>query len=256
VPAGEAECVCLPKPVLPVALSVYRSSGAWRLSFKTPPCSVIAEYFVRIDDEKERSAGYEEEIDLMTGRPRARDWVMVPDEELLPGEHTVTARMVHRDGRVDGPHKLRFSLAEELLADTKTRLEMLRSSFTEFAEHQKEHTFLMFTVLFNLPETTVREIPLLGRRLLLARAHPARRPAQWIRSEELDGPHCGPALPAPVHPFGLRSGGLPRRHALAGSRAPAQAARLTPTADLVSSQRRDGRAVSIGRRIVFCRKAR
>jgi hypothetical protein len=155
--AAVQECVCLSKPVLPVALSVYRSSAAWRLSFRIPPCVVIAEYFVRIDGEKERSAGFEEEIDPVIGRPRVRDWVMVSDVDLLPGEHTVTVRMVRRDGKVDGPYKLRFSPEEELLADGKTRLEMLRSSFIEFAEYQEEYTILMFSVLFGMRET-VREI--------------------------------------------------------------------------------------------------
>lgn len=89
--------------------------------------------------------------------------------------------MVRRDGTVDGPHKLRFSPEDEVLAAAKSRLEMIGDAMIGFAEHQEEHTFLMFTSLFSMADA-LREIRYsvdgcgLGERVVIGAAPDPERP--------------------------------------------------------------------------------
>ena len=157
-PAIAQECACLSQPVLPVALRVASNiaSAGWLIEIRTPVCRVFTDYLVRFDDRPEESLGHAEELDMMTARPMARSSMIVPEKLITPGDHKVQVRMIRRDGTVDGPHTLSFNREAVILADAKSRIEEMRNNLISFAEHQEEHTFLMFSAL-DQPES-VREI--------------------------------------------------------------------------------------------------
>ena len=76
-PSKEA-CACMPKPVLPVALSAMESNQGWSLSLKLPPFAVYTDIFLRFDDQPEISTGHDHSLDVMTGKPEVRRWIMLP----------------------------------------------------------------------------------------------------------------------------------------------------------------------------------
>src|SRR5262245_29898001 len=153
----DAACGCMPKPVLPVALSATESNQGWSLYFKLPPFAVYTDIRVRFDDHPEESTGHDADLDVMTGKPEVRRVIMLPPEWVTPGEHTVTVRMVRPDGRVDGPDRLSFNPGDASLADAKGLLETMGSSMISFAEHGEEVTWLMLTSLFSM-EPELKEI--------------------------------------------------------------------------------------------------
>jgi hypothetical protein len=155
--APAAGCACLPAPVLPVTLRASRGNAGWKLFFHVPPYSAFTEVFARFDDHPEESTGHEVELDLMTGKPEARLWVVLPDAWVTPGEHTVAVRMVRRDGTVEGPHTLRFHPGDQLLADAKYAFDSFGDRLVAFAEHSDLYTWLMLTHLFGMEES-LREI--------------------------------------------------------------------------------------------------
>jgi hypothetical protein len=58
-PAASKEksaCACMPKPVLPVAMSVSGSNQGWSLRFRLPPYMAYTEMLVRFDDRPEESS--------------------------------------------------------------------------------------------------------------------------------------------------------------------------------------------------------
>jgi len=129
-------CECsVPRPVLPVSLTADRSNQGWMLSFSLAPYSGFTDVLVRFDEQPEESLGHETSLDVMTGKPQVRTWMVLPADWVTPGEHAVGVRMVRRDGTVDGPHKLRFSPGDEALAEAKSLLATLGDSMIEFAEH-------------------------------------------------------------------------------------------------------------------------
>ena len=169
----ESTCACMPKPVLPVAMSASGSNQGWSLSFRLPPYLAYTEMFYRFDDHPEESTGHESSLDVMTGKPEVRTRITLPHAWVTPGEHTVMVRMVRPDGSVDGPHKLRFNAEDESLAMAKSTIEMVGNEMIGFAEHMEEDTALMFTSLFSMADS-LKEIRYsvndcsLSRRIVLA----------------------------------------------------------------------------------------
>lgn len=86
--AEACECSVL-KPVLPVSLTASRSNQGWTLSFNVPPYSGFTDVFVRFDEQPEASTGHETSLDVMTGKPEARTWMVLPEDWVTPDEHTV-----------------------------------------------------------------------------------------------------------------------------------------------------------------------
>jgi len=181
-PKEDAACGCMPKPVLPVALSAMESNQGWSLYFKLPPFAVYTDIYVRFDDHPEESTGHDADLDVMTGKPEARRTILLPPEWVTAGEHTVAVRMVRLDGTVDGPHKLKFNAGDESLAEAKGLLETMGSSMIGFAEHGEEVTWLMLTSLFGMAED-LKEIRYsvddcsLGQRIVIGEPEDPKKPS-------------------------------------------------------------------------------
>lgn len=105
---------------------------------------------------------------------------------------------------MDGPHKLRFSPGDEALAEAKSLLATLGDSMIEFAEHQDEHTFLMFTSLFSMRDS-LREIRYSVDGLRAGRAGRDRCRAGPGKARRRGGAR-GPAVPDPASNLRAQAG--------------------------------------------------
>jgi len=150
--ARTAGCACAPKPVLPVALVPVPGERGWTLNLRLPPLAAVSELFVRFDDQAEESTGHDYALDVMTGKPEVRTWIVVPHSWVTPREHTVAVRIAHPDGTVEGPFSLHFDPRDELLADAKSNVERTGNEMLSFAEHSDEVTWLFFSGLFEMRE--------------------------------------------------------------------------------------------------------
>ncbi|HET9766377.1 MAG TPA: hypothetical protein VFS60_06000 [Thermoanaerobaculia bacterium] len=176
-PAPTAACPCLPKPVLPVALSAMESSWGWALTFITPPCPPVVELRVGVDGRKPVSLGREETKDPLTHRRAAQHQFIFAREDLAgskgdpDGDHVLAVEIVRPGGRVDGPYKLLLSPREERLAAAKLQLARSPRTYVSFAEHGSVYTWLGFHSLFGM-RNSLREVRysvndcLLGHRLV------------------------------------------------------------------------------------------
>jgi hypothetical protein len=148
-----AGCACAPKPVLPVVLSPQLSSSGWTLYLRLPPLAAVSEILVRFDDRPEESTGHEHNLDVMTGKPEARTWMVVPTDWATPRDHTVAVRLAHPDGAVEGPYKLYFNPRAERLASAKSTVELGGDSVISFSEDSELYTWLEFGTLFSMRDS-------------------------------------------------------------------------------------------------------
>ncbi len=173
-----------------MALRADEGEDGWTLDFELPPFAGYTDVLVSFDARPPASLGHEHALDVMTGLPRARTWMILPPEWPTPGEHRVTVRLVRRDGSVDGPHVLRFDAGAERLALAKRTVEELGSDLLSFAEHGDEVTWLGFSTLFDLRHS-IREVRYsidecsLGERIVFA-ADPEAEPTAAGRRREND----------------------------------------------------------------------
>jgi hypothetical protein len=151
--AASAGCACVPKPVLPVVLDPMPDGRGWRLNFRLPPLAAVSELFVRFDDHDEEATGHEQVLDVMTGKPEVLTWTVVPNEWVTPREHTVTVRIAHPDGTVEGPYALHFDPRGALLTEARSRVERTGDEMLLFAEHSDEVCWLFLSSLFELRDS-------------------------------------------------------------------------------------------------------
>ena len=141
-------CACAGPPVGPIELRAEEIDDGWELHFARPPFAGYTAVFARFDDRPETSTGHERWLDVMTGKPHVRDWIIVPYEWVTPGAHRLDLRLVRFDGRAE-TRRLRFDAAAERLALAKRTLAQLGERAFGFAEHGDEVTWLGFTVAFS-----------------------------------------------------------------------------------------------------------
>jgi hypothetical protein len=156
--AAKAEgcCDCPAPPARPITLRTYEGRDGWELSFELPPYAGYTDVFVRFDDRPETNVGHEHALDVMTGKPQVRTWMIVPYEWVTPGAHRVSLRLTRLGGRVDR-RLLGLDAAKERLAKAKHALARLDETAVGFSEHGDEVTWLGFTHLYS-HRASLREI--------------------------------------------------------------------------------------------------
>ncbi|HET9766378.1 MAG TPA: hypothetical protein VFS60_06005 [Thermoanaerobaculia bacterium] len=141
-------CDCAVPPARPITLRTYEGRDGWELHFELPPYAGYTDVFARFDDRPEANVGHEHVLDVMTGKPRVRTWIIVPQEWATPGAHRVSLRLTRIGGRVDR-RLLSFDAARERLAVAKRYLANLDEDDVSFSEHGDEVTWLAFTHLYS-----------------------------------------------------------------------------------------------------------
>lgn len=153
---AEGCCDCAVPPVRPITLRTYEGRDGWELHFELPPYAGYTDVFVRFDDRPEINTGHEHALDVMTGKPQVRTWMIAPPEWATPGAHRVSLRLTRLSGRVDR-RLLSFDAARERLAVAKRYLASLDEDDVSFSEHGDDVTWLAFTHLYS-HRASLREV--------------------------------------------------------------------------------------------------
>ena len=141
-------CDCPLPPSRPIALRAVEGRDGWQLNFELPPYEAYTDVFVRYDDRPEVNTGHERTLNVMTGKPQARSWTIVPPEWAAPGTHRLSLRLAGLGGRVDR-RVLLFDADRERLTLAKRDLADLDEDDVSFSEHGQDVTWLAFTHVYS-----------------------------------------------------------------------------------------------------------
>ena len=143
-----AKLSSIPEKVVenPVTLILQESSGGWGASFGLSDFRA-KELFYRLDGQGDfKSTGFQQTRNLQTGEHMVNLYVPLPN--LAEGEHTIEAKYVDRNGVVNGPYTLKFSTADERMAESKMAINMTSNSWLSFRDYDGK-LLLYFTQLMS-----------------------------------------------------------------------------------------------------------
>lgn len=151
IEAGEARWAKLlstPERVLenPVTLIAQLSNGGWAVIFTLTDFKA-KELFYKLDGKDDfQSTGHLPYKNAQTGLPMVNTHVPLPN--LPPGEHTIEVKYVDKNEKTNGPYTLRFSTADEQLAQGKMMLNAASGSWLSFRDYDGK-VLLYFTTLMS-----------------------------------------------------------------------------------------------------------
>jgi hypothetical protein len=128
----------------PVSLVAQQSGAGWGITF-TLADYTAKELFFRLNGAGDfQSTGHLPNVQPQTGRPMINPYVPLPN--LPPGEHAIEVRYTDRNDRTNGPYTLKFSTADQQLAQGKMMVSSTRGSWLSFRDHDGK-LLLYFTTL-------------------------------------------------------------------------------------------------------------
>jgi hypothetical protein len=130
----------------PVSLSAMQSNSGWAVVL-TLGDYTAKEMFYRLDGQGEfKSTGHLPNQSPQTGRPMINPHVPLPN--LSPGEHSIEVRYVDKNDQSNGPYTLKFSTADQQLAQGKMMLNAAAGSWLSFRDYDGK-VLLYFTTLMS-----------------------------------------------------------------------------------------------------------
>jgi Domain of unknown function (DUF4062) len=130
----------------PVTLTAQLSNGGWAVTFQVADFKV-KELFYKLDGKGDfQSTGQLPIKNAQTGLPMVNTYVPLPN--LPPGEHTIEVKYVDKNDKTNGPYTLKFSTADEELAQGKMILNMTAGSWLSFRDYDGK-VLLYFTQLLS-----------------------------------------------------------------------------------------------------------
>jgi hypothetical protein len=130
----------------PVTLTAQLSNGGWAVTFQVADFKV-KELFYKLDGKGDfQSTGQLPIKNAQTGLPMVNTYVPLPN--LPPGEHTIEVKYVDKNEKTNGPYMLKFSTADEELAQGKMILNMTAGSWLSFRDYNGK-VLLYFTHLMS-----------------------------------------------------------------------------------------------------------
>jgi hypothetical protein len=130
----------------PVTLTAQLSNGGWAVTFQVADFKV-KELFYKLDGKGDfQSTGQLPIKNAQTGLPMVNTYVPLPN--LPPGEHTIEVKYVDKNEKTNGPYTLKFSTADEELAQGKMILNMTAGSWLSFRDYNGK-VLLYFTHLMS-----------------------------------------------------------------------------------------------------------
>lgn len=133
-------------PDNPVTLTAQQSNGGWGVVFSLADYKA-KELFYRLDGQGEfQSSGVLPSKNPQTGLPMVNTFVPLPN--LAPGEHTIDVRYTDKNGQMNGPYTLKFSTADEQMAQGKMMLNATAGSWLAFRDYEGK-VLLYFTQLMS-----------------------------------------------------------------------------------------------------------
>jgi len=143
-----AKLLSTPERVLenPVSLTAQFSSGGWAVIFTLTDFKA-KELFYKLDGKGDfQSTGQLPYKNPQTGLPMVNTHVPLPN--LPPGEHTIEVKYVDKNEKTNGPYTLKFSTADEQLAQGKMMLNAASGSWLSFRDYDGK-VLLYFTTLMS-----------------------------------------------------------------------------------------------------------
>ena len=143
-----AKLLSTPERVLenPVTLTAQFAGGGWSVIFQLSDFKA-KELFYRLDGKGDfQSSGLLPYKNPQTGLSMVNPNVPLPN--LAPGEHSVEVKYVDRNEKSNGPYTLKFSTADEQLAQGKMMLNAASGSWLTFRDYQGK-VLLYFTTLMS-----------------------------------------------------------------------------------------------------------
>jgi hypothetical protein len=130
----------------PVTLTTQLSNGGWAVTFQIADFKA-KELFYKLDGKGDfQSTGQLPMKNAQTGLPMINTYVPLPN--LAPGEHTIEVKYVDKNEKTNGPYTLKFSTADEELAQGKMILNMTAGSWLSFRDYNGK-VLLYFTHLLS-----------------------------------------------------------------------------------------------------------
>lgn len=130
----------------PVALSAQLSNGGWAVTFTLSDFKA-KELFYKLDGKGDfQSTGQLPYKNAQTGLPMINTYVPLPN--LAPGEHTIEVKYLDRNEKTNGPYTLKFSTADEQMAEGKMALNVTKGSWLSFRDYDGK-VLLYFTQLLS-----------------------------------------------------------------------------------------------------------
>lgn len=128
----------------PITLTASQSNSGWAVTFALADYTA-KELFYRVDGQGEfQSTGHLAYNSPQTGRPMINPHVPLPN--LPPGEHTIEVRYLDKNDQTNGPYTLKFSTADETLAQGKQMVNQTAGSWLMFRDYDGK-LLLYFTTL-------------------------------------------------------------------------------------------------------------
>jgi Domain of unknown function (DUF4062) len=143
-----AKLLSTPERVLenPVTLTAQLSNGGWAVTFTLTDFKA-KELFYKLDGKGDfQSTGRLPYKNAQTGLPMINTYVPLPN--LAPGEHTIEVKYIDKSEKTNGPYTLKFSTADEQLAEGKMALNMTKGSWLTFRDYDGK-VLLYFTQLLS-----------------------------------------------------------------------------------------------------------
>ena len=130
----------------PVTLTAQLSGNGWAVVFGLTDFKA-KELFYRLDGKGDfQSTGFLPQRSPQTGLPMINSYVPLPN--LAPGDHVVEVKYVDRNEKTNGPYTLKFSTADEQLAQGKMMLNMTANSWLMFRDYDGK-VLLYFSALLS-----------------------------------------------------------------------------------------------------------
>lgn len=130
----------------PVTLTTQQSNSGWAVTFQIADFKA-KELFYKLDGKGDfQSTGQLPMKNAQTGLPMINTYVPLPN--LPPGEHTIEVKYVDKNEKMNGPYTLKFSTADEELAQGKMILNMTAGSWLSFRDYNGK-VLLYFTHLLS-----------------------------------------------------------------------------------------------------------
>ncbi len=143
-----AKLISTPERVLenPVTLTAQYAGNGWSVILQLSDFKA-KEVLYRLDGKGDfQSTGHLPYKNPQTGLPMINPSVPLPN--LAPGEHTVEVKYVDKNEKVNGPYTLKFSTADEQLAQGKMMLNASSGSWLMFRDYNGK-VLLYFTTLMS-----------------------------------------------------------------------------------------------------------
>ena len=143
-----AKLSSMPSNVLenPVTLTAQQSNAGWGVIFGLSDFKV-KELLYKLDGQGDfQSTGHLPNQNPQTGLPMVGTFVALPN--LAPGDHVIEAKYVDKNGQMNGPYMLKFSTANEQMAQGKMMLNASAGAWLSFRDYDGK-VLLYFTTLMS-----------------------------------------------------------------------------------------------------------